>query len=341
MGKYNPLATFLAATPTFVSEATFSFGQIEQIIGAPLPWAAYEHRQWWENEATGRHVQARAWMNAGWRVSEVDQTQKWVRFRRAVTSQRTSSPGNDHLLSFLENEYKSLRKIAAETFRSLGEEQAMYFINLANDWIDILSAVLDTCSKDELSSSLMYIYLSSLLKEVRWFQLLFFSGNYPLLHRNLRFVWEMIFRAYYVDTYSLDAPEPPGPTIDDKVEWLAQHERKLFKWDKFVKPTLRGLLPQVEGTEMEEYYHLLWDKLNEYVHPSKALLDRMVVGVPGFLMTDSFDKEWVSETIEMATMIFDLVWVAVISRFPSCAELIAQKGLLLEYPIVTAALGNF
>jgi len=63
--------------------------------------------------------------------------------------------------------------------------------------------------------------------------------------------------------------------------------------------------------------------------------------VPGFLMTDSFDKEWASETIETATKIFDLVWLAVISRFPGCAELIAQEGLLLEYPIVTAALETF
>ena len=261
-----------------------------------------------------------------------------------MANQETSPTGSDHLLSFLEEEYENLHKIAEETCRSLGEEQAMYFINLANDWIEILSAIRDTCSKDELSNSLMYICFSGLLKEVRWFQLLFFSGNYPLLYRNLRFVWEMIFRAYYVDTYvreSPDDPEPPGPTIDDRVEWLAQHERKLFTWDKFVKPMLQQLLPQVEGTEMEKYYKSLWDKLNEYVHPSKALLDRMVVGVPGFLMTDSFDEEWASETTETATMILDLVWVAVISRFPSCAELIAQKGLLLEYPIVTAALENY
>jgi len=251
---------------------------------------------------------------------------------------------NDHLLSFLKDQYEDLHKIAEETFRSLGEERAMYFINLANDWIDILSAILDTYPKAELLNSLMYIYFSGLLKGVRWFQLLFFSGNYPFLHRNLRFVWEMIFRAYHVDTYvskSPDDPEPPGPTIDDKVEWLAQHEREMFQWGKFMNPTLRQLLPQVESTEMEEYYKSLWDKLNEYVHPSKALLDRMVVGAPGFLMTDSFDKEWASETIEMATMIFDLVWLAVIYRFQDCAELIAHKGLLLKYPIVTAALENY
>ena len=190
----------------------------------------------------------------------------------------------------------------------------------------------------------MYIYFSGLFKEVYWFQLLFLAGNYPLLHRGLRFVWEMIFRAYYVDTYvrkSPDDPEPPGPTVDDKAEWLAQHERKMFQWHKFMQPMLRRLLHQAKGTEIEEYYKALWDKLNEYVHPSKSLLDRMVVPVSSLLVRDSFDKEWASETIETATMIFDLVWLAVISRFPRCAELIAQKRRHLEYPIVTTALENF
>lgn len=261
-----------------------------------------------------------------------------------MTNQETSPTEIDHLLSLLGEQYEHLRKVAEETFRALGKEQAGYFTSLANDWIEIVRAISGIYSEDELFDGLMYIYLSSLFKEVYWFQLLFLAGNYPLLHRSLRFVWEMIFRAYYVDTYvreSPDDPEPPGPTVDDKVEWLARHERKMFQWEKFMKPTLRRLLPQAKDTEIEEYYKSLWDKLNEYVHPSKALLDRMVIDVPGFLMTDSFDKEWASETIEIATMIFDLVWLAVISRFPRCAELLAQKGLLLEYPIVTAALESF
>ena len=262
-----------------------------------------------------------------------------------MTNQETPPTEIDHWLSLLGDQYKYLPEIAEETFRSLGKEQAGYFTSLANDWIDILSAILDVYSKDELFDSLLYIYFSGLFKEVYWFQLLFLAGNYPLLHRSLRFVWEMIFRAYYVDTYvreSPDDPEPPGPTIDHKAEWLGEYELKLgmYKWS-FVRGVLRRLLPQAKGTEIEKYYKSLWDKLNEYVHPSKALLHRMVVDVPGSLMTDSFDEDWASETIETATMIFDLVWLAVISRFPSCAELIAQRELLLQYPIVTTVLESF
>jgi len=178
----------------------------------------------------------------------------------------------------------------------------------------------------------MYIYFSGLFKEVHWFQLLFLAGNYPLLHRSLRFVWEMIFRAYHVDTYvreSPDNPEPPGPTVDDKIEWLARHEQGMFRWGEFMKPTLQRLLPQAKDKEIEKCY-TLWNKLNDYVHPSKALLDRMVADVPGSLMINSFDKEWASETIETAAMIFDLVWLAVISRFPRCAGLLAPKGFLIR-----------
>jgi len=262
-----------------------------------------------------------------------------------MTNQETSPTEVEHLLSLLGEQYKHLRKIAEETFRSLGKERAGYFTRLFNDWIDILSAVHDTYSEDEILDSLMYIYFSGLSKEVHWFQLLFLTGNYPLLHRSLRYVWEMIFRAYYVDTYvrkSPDDPEPPGPTVDDKAEWLGKYELKLkmYKWF-FVRGVLRRLLPQAKGTEIEEYYNSLWDKLNKYVHPSKSLLDRMVVPVSSLLVRDSFDKEWASETIKTATMIFDLVWLAVISRFPRSAESIAQKRFHLEYPIVTTALENF
>jgi hypothetical protein len=261
-----------------------------------------------------------------------------------MTSPEISSTEIEHLLSLLGKQYEHLPNIAGETFRSLGKEQAAYFTNLFNDWLDIQNAMHGVYSKDELSNSLVYIYYSALSKEAYWFQLLFLAGNYPLLHRSLRYVWEMIFRAYHVDINGPEFPDdplPPDPTIDDKVEWLAQYERKMFRWDSFVKPRLLQLLPQAKDTEMERYYKSLWDKLNEYVHPSKALLDRMVIDAPGFLMKDSFDKNWALETIEVATDVFDLVWLAIIWRFPECAEVLAQQGFHIEYPIVTTVLENF
>jgi hypothetical protein len=43
---------------------TVDFAEIEQIIGAPLPPSAREHKPWWSNSPT--HPLARAWLMAGW-----------------------------------------------------------------------------------------------------------------------------------------------------------------------------------------------------------------------------------------------------------------------------------
>ena len=83
MGKYDPLQVYLQGLPAGVAEKTLTFVQIERIIGAALPRSARQYPAWWANErAGGRHVQAKAWLAAGWRVQRADQEREWVRFER-------------------------------------------------------------------------------------------------------------------------------------------------------------------------------------------------------------------------------------------------------------------
>jgi len=56
------------------------------------------------------------------------------------------------------------------------------------------------------------------------------------------------------------------------------------------------------------------------------------------LVTDGFDETWAREALDVATEIFDLVWLAVINRFQSCAKHLAQKGLLVEYRVTQLVL---
>lgn len=78
-GKYAPLEKYLRDLPDGHKEVTLGFEQIERIINAKLPASAYGYRQWWENEKEGNHVNARAWINAGWEVESVDFDRKRVR----------------------------------------------------------------------------------------------------------------------------------------------------------------------------------------------------------------------------------------------------------------------
>lgn len=73
MGKYDPLHVYLEGLPAGTREKTLSFAQIEAIIGASLPASAHRYREWWANERSpGGHVQARAWLEAGWAVDTVN-----------------------------------------------------------------------------------------------------------------------------------------------------------------------------------------------------------------------------------------------------------------------------
>ena len=79
-GKYAPLGRYLASAGE--ESATLSFGRIESILGTALPRSAATHRAWWDNEIHGGHVQARAWMSAGWRVTEVNLGRSSVTFSK-------------------------------------------------------------------------------------------------------------------------------------------------------------------------------------------------------------------------------------------------------------------
>jgi hypothetical protein len=77
MGKYDPLREHLSLHGG--QSITMSFTEIEKILAATLPRSAYQHQAWWAN-SRGSHVEAFAWLDAGYRVDAVDQTKGVVRF---------------------------------------------------------------------------------------------------------------------------------------------------------------------------------------------------------------------------------------------------------------------
>ena len=78
--RYDPLKRYLAERTDPVIH--LSFGEIERIIGGPLPASARRYRPWWANERSGSHVHASAWMAAGRRTTNVDLNAAAVDFVR-------------------------------------------------------------------------------------------------------------------------------------------------------------------------------------------------------------------------------------------------------------------
>lgn len=82
MSKYSPLHQFLAEIPLTEQGCTLTFAQIEQIIAADLPPSARKYPAWWANVSGGSHVQAYAWLNSGWQVTNLNIPQRLVTFNR-------------------------------------------------------------------------------------------------------------------------------------------------------------------------------------------------------------------------------------------------------------------
>jgi hypothetical protein len=88
MAKYDPLRKHLSRRNG--AEVVMTFDEVERVIGAMLPKSA-SLTAWWGNETSpdGRHVQCRAWLDAGYEAVLMPGGGK-VRFSRIIRG-RTGS----------------------------------------------------------------------------------------------------------------------------------------------------------------------------------------------------------------------------------------------------------
>lgn len=83
--KYDALASFFATQRQ--QRLRLTFDQVARHAKAQLPRSAYEHPAWWANHG-GRHVQAKAWLEAGYKTENVDLEAQVVEFVRAESPVR-------------------------------------------------------------------------------------------------------------------------------------------------------------------------------------------------------------------------------------------------------------
>lgn len=89
MSKYEPLEAFLSRQTNDSIEMTFE--QIEKVLDSKLPKSARAYRPWWANSSAG-HVNAQAWLSAGFEALEVDMEREKLVFRRMRRKPPTPTP---------------------------------------------------------------------------------------------------------------------------------------------------------------------------------------------------------------------------------------------------------
>lgn len=84
--KYAALGAYLAAQKA--ERLAMSFDEVAEAAKVRLPASAYRYAQWWENDLI-HHVQAKAWLGAGYRAESVNLAERRVEFVRV----RNAAPG--------------------------------------------------------------------------------------------------------------------------------------------------------------------------------------------------------------------------------------------------------
>ncbi|QGZ93458.1 DUF7662 domain-containing protein [Terricaulis silvestris] len=83
--KYASLRAFLLARQE--PRISMSFAQVAAAAKVKLPASAFRYPQWWQNDAE-HHVQAKAWIEAGYKTENVDLDAQSVEFVRVASRAR-------------------------------------------------------------------------------------------------------------------------------------------------------------------------------------------------------------------------------------------------------------
>ena len=83
-GKYAGLHRHLSGLVE--DEWTTTFVDVEAILERSLPRSARQRRPWWSNTRT--HTQAKAWLDAGWRIRGVDTSRETLSFVRSRSGEQ-------------------------------------------------------------------------------------------------------------------------------------------------------------------------------------------------------------------------------------------------------------
>jgi hypothetical protein len=108
--KYTPLTIYLSRKANWTRWVKLPFSRVEGIIGKDLPASAHQTTKWWTNTNSSH---AKAWLNIGWNVKEVNLEDKKVTLTRPkvlAPKKQTRRKGTSGLVSLPEYKPRKTKK---------------------------------------------------------------------------------------------------------------------------------------------------------------------------------------------------------------------------------------
>lgn len=222
----------------------------------------------------------------------------------------------------------SLARVAEETGRALGKQEAQCFIHLYLDWVDLGRAITETAKKQELQTSLLAGELNNLGRELLWLHRLLHWGNYALAWRGLRNAWERTTLAFFADVGGIDVHgihDRPAPTMDAKAAWLEQHASKLH-WKSVIRPVCANVLETGDLARFGRFWSDLSDGVDPVVDPRERMFN------PALAIKDTFDKRTAVRTVDIAINVFDVIWLLALRKFSGSVARLKNGNAFVNTP---------
>ena len=86
--KYEALKRYLKYRAAFTNVVKLSLPKIDGIMGDNLPMSAFHNEKWWSNSPNSVH--AKAWLDTGWKMQEVNLEEGYVVFEKVKRLQPES-----------------------------------------------------------------------------------------------------------------------------------------------------------------------------------------------------------------------------------------------------------
>ena len=180
--------------------------------------------------------------------------------------------------------------------------------NLTSLWHSLATSE----DKEYLLSQVTYHRFLELLRSLRWHMTAVFSGAYESAIRDLRFVFEDMCQAVYLDQ-SFGHLEP-----EERYKKIRGEDRRRGR-------TLIRLLKLPE--EIQKEFLSLYGKLCDYVHPSYKLLMELF---EDFKISFFYNEEWFLNAQSFHRRTCDAVLYLVLRAFPQIQSIFFDKPRVLQ-----------
>ncbi|MBK3494652.1 hypothetical protein JFL43_07240 [Viridibacillus sp. YIM B01967] len=158
-GKYSPLFNYLSKQEA--RRVVLTFEEIEHLLSVTLPRSAYTYQAWWGNTRSGTYVQAAAWLEAGFRVDDVQfgKTVEFVKVSREILTKKKNKvvkeemiTNKEEILDIAQEEFEFFQKITSkmdliQTFfaqnshRRFAEEELQQQFDVIRSWRRMLGNI--------------------------------------------------------------------------------------------------------------------------------------------------------------------------------------------------------